>query len=94
MKPVPGDLPYYLYIGDANEESVVEWLCENLSPIVLTTRAEHSLTDMYHGDCDLWILNTQDVSDIRSRYDNITMIRFLRDEDRLLCQLTWGGTHG
>lgn len=88
------DLNYNLFIGDADEQSIVEWLCENLSPIVFTTRAEHSYTDMYHGDHDLWILNTQDVSDTSGNYDNITMIRFARAEDRLLCQLTWGGTHG
>ena len=83
---------YPLYIGDAHEPDLLEWLCENLSPVVFTTRAEGHYTDMYHGDHDLWILDSQDVSDTSSQFDTITVIHFLRKEDRLLFQLTFGGT--
>ncbi len=83
---------YQLYIGDADEPQLLGWLCENLSPVVFTTRAEGHYTDMYHGGRDLWILDSQDVSDTSSQFDTITVIYFQRKEDRLLCQLTFGGS--
>ena len=86
------NLDYILHVGDADESKLVEWLCENLSPIVFTTRSEYSYSDMYHGDHDLWILHTQDVSDVSGQYDTITQIHFAKKEDRLLFQLTFGGT--
>ena len=81
-----------LYIGDVDEQEVVEWLTRNLSPVVFTTRTDGDYYDMYHGDHDLWILHSQDVSDVSGQYDTITQICFAKKEDRLLFQLTFGGT--
>lgn len=83
---------YSLYIGDVDEKEVVNWLSENLSPVVFTTRADFAYYDMYHGDRDLWILDTSDVSDVSPQYDTITQVRFKDQNDLLLCKLTWGGS--
>lgn len=82
-----------LYIGDVDDHELATWLAENISAIVFTTRADHSYYDMYHGDNDLWILDTTDVSDISSsKYDTISVVTFSRQEDLMLCRLTWGGS--
>jgi hypothetical protein len=47
---------------------------------------------MYHGDRDLWILQTTDVSDVSGQFDTITHVRFKSINDLLLCKLTWGGS--
>lgn len=86
-------LAYNLYIGDANEEDVYTWLCENVSPLIMTTRAEWSYFDMYHGDNDLWIMVSQDVSDVNgSPWDIITHIGFKHQEDALVAKLRFGGS--
>jgi len=88
------DLAYKLYIGDVNDHDLADWLAGNISPVVFTTRSEFAYYDMYHGDFDLWILDTTDVSDVSSsKYDTISVVTFSRREDLMLCQLTWGGTH-
>lgn len=85
---------YYLYIGDVDEEEVVNWLTEHLRPVVFTTRTDFASSNMYHGGNDLWILDTTDVSDASVIYDTITQIRFKHQNDLLLCKLTWGGREG
>lgn len=81
-----------LYLGDVEEGLVLEWLCENISPVAFTTRAEYSYFNMYHGENDRWIMDTQDVSDASYRWDTITQIRFRDKEDFMLTKLRWGGT--
>lgn len=82
-----------LYLGDANEEDVLNWLCEHISPLVMTTKAEYAYHEMYHGDDDLWIMDTTDVSDVSSsKWDTITEIIFKNKEDVMYCHLVWGGT--
>ena len=82
-----------LYIGDVDEQDLLNWLCENISPLVMTTRAEHAYYDMHHGDNDLWIMDTTDVSDVSSsKWDTITEVMFKNKEDLVYCQLVWGGT--
>jgi hypothetical protein len=82
-----------LYIGDANEEELLNWLCENISPLIMTTKAQYAYYEMYHGDHDLWIMNTTDVSDVSSsKWDTITEILFKNKEDVMYCHLVWGGT--
>lgn len=82
-----------LYLNDANEEEVLNWLCEHVSPLVMTTRAEHAYHDMYHGDDDKWIMDTIDVSDVSgSAWDTVTEIVFKSKEDIMYCNLVWGGT--
>jgi hypothetical protein len=82
-----------LYLGDVDEDELLGWLCENISPLVMTTKAEFSYFNMYHGDDDLWIMETSDVSDVRgSPWDTMTRIIFLRKDDAMLSRLRWGGT--
>ena len=82
-----------LYLGDVDEEELLAWLCENISSLVMTTKAEYSYFNMYHGDDDLWIMETSDVSDVSgSRWDTMTVVTFLRKEDAMLSRLRWGGT--
>ena len=82
-----------LYLGDVDEEELLAWLCENISSLVMTTKAEYSYFNMYHGDDDLWIMETSDVSDVSgSHWDTITVVTFLRKEDAMLSRLRWGGT--
>ncbi len=88
------DLNYRLYISDVDEKQIVEWLCENISPVVFTTKAEFAYYEMYHGDHDLWILDTSDVSDVSLTADTVTQVCFKKKEDRMLCQLAWGGSCG
>jgi hypothetical protein len=85
-------LNHNLYIGDANLEDVYSWLSETISPVILTTRDEFSYYDMYHGDGDLWIMQTTDVSDVSgSSNDTITLISFKNIEDAVLARLRLGG---
>jgi hypothetical protein len=82
-----------LYIGDVNEQDLADWLEENISPILFTTKEVSAYFTMYHGDNDLWILDTADVSDVSSsKYDTVSVVTFSRREDLMLCQLTWGGS--
>lgn len=81
-----------LYLGDVDEGVVLEWLCENISPVACTSRAEYSYFNMYHGEDDRWIMDTQDVSDASYRWDTITQIQFRDQEDFMLTKLRWGGT--
>ena len=81
-----------LYLGDVDEEELLGWLCETISPLVMTTKAEYSYFNMYHGDDDLWIMDTSDVSDVSgSSWDTMTVVTFLRKEDAMLSRLRWGG---
>lgn len=81
-----------LYLCDVNEQAVLEWICENISPVAFTTRAEFAYNDMYHGERDLWILDTTDVSDASYQWDTITRVQFLHEEDAALTLLRWGGS--
>jgi hypothetical protein len=82
-----------LYLGDVDEEELLAWLCENISSLVMTTKAEYSYFNMYHGDDDLWIMETSDVSDLNSSpWDTITQVTFKSNEDAMLSRLRWGGT--
>ena len=82
-----------LYLGDADEEEVLNWLCEHISPLVMTTRAEFAYHDMHHGDDDKWIMDTTDTSDVRGcKWDTITEIVFKNKEDVMYCHLVWGGS--
>jgi len=86
-------LNYDLYIGDAVEEDVYEWLCENIAPVLMTTQAEYDYFKMYHGDHDLWIMHSTDVSDVGgSRWDTITQISFKKKEDAIMTKLRFGGS--
>jgi hypothetical protein len=81
-----------LLIGDVDQDALLNWLCENISPLVMTTRNEYSYFNMYHGDDDLWIMDTTDVSDVNSsKWDEITQVIFKNKDDLLLCKLTWSG---
>lgn len=81
-----------LFLGDVEEGVVLEWLCENISPVAFTTKAEFSYFSMFHGEDDRWIMQTQDVSDASYRWDTITHIVFKNREDCMLTKLRWGGT--
>ena len=82
-----------IYIGDADEQALLNWLCENISPLVMTTKAEFAYFEMYHGDDDKWIMNTTDVSDVSSsKWDTITEVIFNNKEDVMYCHLVWGGS--
>ena len=81
-----------LYIGDVDLDALLNWLCENISGLAMTTRHDNSYYNMYHGDDDKWIMETSDVSDVRgSSWDEMTQLRFKNKEDLFLCKLTWGG---
>jgi hypothetical protein len=81
-----------LYLTDVNEEDVVNWLCEHISPLAITTRAEYVYHCQYYGDDDKWILESTDVSDVSSsNWDTITEIVFKEKEDAMYCHLRWGG---
>jgi hypothetical protein len=85
-------LNYNLYISDVEEEDVYSWLSETVSPLVMTTQAEYDYFKMYHGDRDLWIMHSTDVSDVSgSANDTVTLISFKHMEDALLARLRFGG---
>jgi hypothetical protein len=80
-----------LLIGDVDQDALLNWLCKNISPLILTTKDQYSYYNMYHGDDDLWIMSTTDVSDVSgSQHDEITQVLFKNINDLLLCKLTWG----
>lgn len=82
-----------LYLNDVNEEEVLNWLCEHVSPLEMTTRPEYAYHDMYHGNDDKWIMETTDVSDVSgSAWDTITEVVFKNKEDIMYCHLVWGGS--
>jgi len=85
-------LSHCVYINDADDQEILNWLCETISGLVFTTRPEFSLNDMHHGDNDLWLLHSQDVSDVSLEYDIITCVQFTKLEDAMLCKLRFGGT--
>lgn len=85
-------LNHNLYIGDVEEEDVYSWLSETISPVLMTTQAEHDYFKMYHGDRDLWIMHSSDVSDVSGSYDTVTLISFKHLEDALLAKLRFGGS--
>lgn len=84
-------LNHNLYIGDANEEDVYSWLCETIAPLHMTVKDEFSYYDVYHGDRELWIMHTTDVSDVSGTNDTVTLISFKHVEDALLSKLRFGG---
>lgn len=83
---------YNLYIGDAVEEDVYSWLSETIAPLLMTTQAEYDYYNMYHGDQDLWIMHSADVSDVSGSYDTITVVSFKNKEDALMAKLRFGGS--
>jgi hypothetical protein len=82
---------YNLYLGDKDEEEVLGWLIENISPLAMTTKAQYSYYATYHGNGDKWIMDTADVSDVSLQHDLITHIRIRYKEDAMLCALRFGG---
>jgi hypothetical protein len=85
-------LDYNLYLGDRDETELYEWLCENIAPVLMTTKAEWDYFTMYHGDNDLWIMHSADVSDTSGQYDIITVLSFKHKEDAVLACLRFGGS--
>jgi hypothetical protein len=85
-------LDYNLYLGDRDETELYEWLCENIAPVLMTTKAEWDYFTMYHGDNDLWIMHSADVSDTSGSYDIITVLSFKNKEDALMAKLRFGGS--
>ena len=82
---------FKLYLGDANEEEVLGWLIESISPLAFSSKAEFNYYDTYHGNGGVWCMNTSDVSDVSGPWDEITEITFQRKEDAILCSLRFGG---
>ena len=85
-------LDYNLYLGDRDETELYDWLCENIAPVLMTTKAEWDYFTMYHGDDDLWIMHSADVSDTSGQYDIITVLSFKNKEDALMAKLRFGGS--
>jgi len=85
-------LDYNLYLGDRDETELYEWLCENIAPVLMTTKAEWDYFTMYHGDDDLWIMHSADVSDTSGQYDIITVLSFKHREDAVMAKLRFGGS--
>lgn len=86
-------LNYNLYLGDRDETELYDWLCENIGPLLMTTKADYDYFTQYHGDNDLWIMHSADVSDVSSSaYDIITVISFKHREDALMAKLRFGGS--
>lgn len=86
-------LNYNLFVGDAVEEELYEWLSENIAPVLMTTQAEYDYFKMYHGDHDLWIMHSCDVSDVNgSVWDTVTQVSFKNKEDAILAKLRFGGS--
>jgi len=82
---------FRIYLGDPNEEEVLSWLMENVSPLGMTTKAEFNYYNTYYGDDDLWVMNTSDVSDVSGPWDEISELIFRIKEDAMLCGLRFGG---
>lgn len=85
-------LDYNLYLGDRDETELYDWLCENIAPVLMTTKAEWDYFTMYHGDDDLWIMHSADVSDTSGQYDVITVMSFKNKEDAVMAKLRFGGS--
>jgi hypothetical protein len=85
-------LDYNLYLGDRDETELYDWLCENIAPVLMTTKADWDYFTMYHGDDDLWIMHSADVSDTSGSYDIITVLSFKNKEDALMAKLRFGGS--
>ena len=85
-------LDYNLYVGDLIEADLYDWLCENIAPVLMTSKAEWDYFTMYHGDDDLWIMHSADVSDTSGQYDIITVMSFKNKEDALMAKLRFGGS--
>ncbi len=85
-------LDYNLYLGDRDETELYDWLCENIAPVLMTTKSEWDYFTMYHGDDDLWIMHSADVSDTSGQYDIITVLSFKNKEDALMAKLRFGGS--
>jgi len=85
-------LDYNLYLGDRDETELYDWLCENIAPVLMTTKADWDYFTMYHGDDDLWIMHSADVSDTSGQYDIITVLSFKNKEDALMAKLRFGGS--
>jgi hypothetical protein len=84
---------YDLYIGDKDENDILAWLIANIGPLWKTSREEWNYYNTYKGDDNCWIMSTSDVSDVSSSsWDTLTHIIFKKQEDAVLCKLTWGGT--
>lgn len=81
-----------LYLCDVDEQAVLEWICENISPIAGTTRPQFASSDTYYGERNLWILDTTDVSDASYQWDTITRVQFKHKDDAALTLLRWGGS--
>jgi hypothetical protein len=85
-------LEYNLYVGDRDETELYDWLCENVGPLSMTTKSEYDYFTRFHGDNDLWIMHSADVSDASGVYDIITQISFQHKEDLLMAKLRFGGS--
>lgn len=84
---------YNIYLGDANENETLSWLIENIGPLALTTKKEFAYFNTYHGQDDLWVMDTTDVSDVSSsRWDEITHLQFKTKEDAMLFSIRFGGS--
>ena len=81
---------YSLYIGDPDEKELLEWLCENLGPVILTTKQQDEYYESYHGEN--WTMDTTEVSDVSLQYDIICQVRISKKEEAMLTKLRWGGT--
>lgn len=85
-------LTYNLYLGDKDETELYDWLCENIGPLAMTTKAEYDYFTMYHGANDLWVMHSADVSDTSGSYDTITVMSFTHKEDAVMAKLRFGGS--
>jgi hypothetical protein len=79
-------------LGDRDETELYDWLCENIAPVLMTTKAQYDYFTMYHGEDDLWIMHSADVSDTSGSYDLITQLSFKNKEDALMAKLRFGGS--
>lgn len=82
---------YSLYLGDKEEDDVLGWLIENISPLAMTSKAEYNYYNTYHGENDLWAMDSTDVSDVSGQFDTITQVRLKYKQDAMLCALRFGG---
>jgi hypothetical protein len=81
---------FRLYIGDVNHIEVLDWMNENIGPVLKTTRHEYEYYDAHHGEG--WTLHTTDVSDVSLQYDTIIEIQFAKKNDAMLAKIRWGGS--
>ncbi len=83
---------FNLYVGDVDEEEILSWLCESISPISHTKKEEFQYYGTYYGKDNSWIMNTSDVSDVSGQFDTITLISFKHQADSIVARLRWGGS--